>query len=185
MAMRTYLTAFLATAVVFLGLDFLWLSQVAAGFYRDMLGGHLAENPDFAAAGLFYGIYLSGIMYFAVVPAIARGTLASALFSGGLFGFVAYATYDLTNMATLKDWPAMLTVVDLTWGTFVTAVASAAGYGLSMRLSPAPSTGHQKGMRSLERSLRGSIPGWISSRLRSSVSRNRRSRSRNSTREEA
>lgn len=137
MTMRTYLIAFLATAAVFLALDFIWLSQVAVGFYRDMLAGHLAAKPDFLAASLFYVIYLCGIMYFAVVPAIARGTLASALFSGGLFGFVAYATYDLTNMATLSDWPAIVTVVDLVWGTFVTAAASAAGYVASTRLSEA------------------------------------------------
>ncbi len=130
--MRPYIASFVATAVVFFGLDFIWLSQMI-GFYRAMLGDLLAQQPDMAAAIAFYVIYLAGVFYFSVLPAIARGTLSSALFSGGLFGFVAYATYDLTNMATLRDWPLILTAVDVAWGAFVTAAASAAGYWLGTR----------------------------------------------------
>lgn len=138
--MHPYARAALAVAVTFLALDFVWLSSMI-GFYRAHLGAHLADEPDMVAAACFYAVYLAGILYFAVVPALIRGTLSSALFSGGFFGFVAYATYDLTNMATLEGWPAIVTVVDLAWGAFVTAVASAAGYWFAARRPALPARG--------------------------------------------
>jgi uncharacterized membrane protein len=139
--MHPYAKAAIAVVVVFFALDFVWLSSMI-GFYRTHIGSHLAPEPDMVAAAAFYVIYFTGIMYFAVVPALIRGTLASALFSGGLLGFLCYATYDLTNMATLANWPAIVTVVDLVWGTFVTGVASAAGFWFAMKRPAVSVTRH-------------------------------------------
>jgi uncharacterized membrane protein len=133
--MRIYATAFAATAFVFLVLDSIWLGVVAIGFYRDTIGHLLAAEPDFVAAACFYALYLLGVLYFAVAPAVTRGNLTSATLSGAFLGLVAYGTYDLTNMATMRDWPLSVTVVDLLWGAFVTGAASAAGYLAGRRLS--------------------------------------------------
>lgn len=125
--MIRYTIAYAATAVVFLGVDYIWLSR-AMGFYRNSLGDLLAEKPNLPAAAAFYLIYFVGIVVFAVMPAARNGGWASAILLGGLLGLVAYATYDLTNLATLSRWPLAVTVVDMVWGTFVTALASLAGF---------------------------------------------------------
>lgn len=130
--MKTYIKAAIALSLVFLTLDFIWLSQISIGFYREQIGSHLAEEPNLAAAALFYLLYLGGILYFAVAPAIIRGTLASAAFSGALLGLLCYGTYDLTNMATISDWPLIVTFVDMVWGTVITATAAAVGYWFAM-----------------------------------------------------
>ena len=118
--------AYLAAACAFIGADVLWLNR-AMGFYRHSLGDVLAEKPNFAAAAL-YLIYFVGIVVFAVLPAIRSDGWTAALLLGGLLGLVAFATYDLTNLATLRRWSLIVVVVDLTWGTFVTALASLAGF---------------------------------------------------------
>lgn len=120
--------AYLAAAIVFFGLDFLWLGRVATGFYRRMIGSLMRERPNFLAAGLFYLLYIGGIVYFAVAPAIAEGDWSKATLAGSLFGFLAYATYDITNLATLKNWPIRMCVVDILWGTVATGLAATAGY---------------------------------------------------------
>lgn len=130
--MNPYVKACIAVILVFMGLDFIWLSQISVDFYKQTIGQHLAAEPNFAAAAVFYLLYLTGLMYFAVASAIIRGTMMSATFSGGLFGLIAYGTYDLTNLATMANWPLSVTVADMAWGTFLSAVASAAGYWLAM-----------------------------------------------------
>ena len=125
--MRSYLIAYAAVAVVFFVMDFIWLSQMAGTFYRERLGSLLADTPNIPAAAIFYVLYVFGIVYFAAGPALASGNIAGAAVSGAIFGFLAYATYDLTNMATLKTWPVSVAVVDMTWGAFVTGVAAASG----------------------------------------------------------
>ena len=125
--MIRYTIAYAVTAVVFLGVDYIWLSR-AMGFYRNSLGDLLAEKPNLLAAAAFYLIYFVGIVVFAVMPAAKTGGWASAILLGGLLGLVAYATYDLTNLATFSRWPLVVTVVDMVWGTFITAVASLAGF---------------------------------------------------------
>ena len=122
-----YTIAYAVTAVVFLGVDYIWLSR-AMGFYRNSLGDLLAEKPNLLAAATFYLIYSVGIVVFAVMPAARNGGWVSAFSLGGLLGLVAYATYDLTNLATFSRWPLVVTVVDMVWGTFVTALASLAGF---------------------------------------------------------
>ena len=125
--MIRYTIAYAVTAVAFLALDYVWLSR-AIGFYRRHLGDLLAEKPNLLAAAAFYSIYFVGIVVFAVMPAAGNGGWVSASFSGGLLGLVAYATYDLTNLATLSRWPFALAVVDMAWGTLATALASVAGF---------------------------------------------------------
>jgi uncharacterized membrane protein len=125
--MIRYSIAYAVTAVVFLAVDYIWLSR-AMGFYRSLLGDLLAEKPNLLAAAAFYLIYFVGVVVFAVMPAARNGEWVSALSLGGLLGLVAYATYDLTNLATFSRWPLVVTVVDMVWGTFVTALASLAGF---------------------------------------------------------
>jgi uncharacterized membrane protein len=112
---------FVATFVVMAVLDAIWLLGVARGFYRQHLGFLMAETPNWAAAGLFYVLYAVGVAVFAVQPAVDGGSALTAVWRGALFGLVAYATYDLTNMATLRGWPTIVTVVDLAWGTALSA----------------------------------------------------------------
>jgi uncharacterized membrane protein len=119
--------AYLAAACAFLGADVLWLNR-AMRFYRHSLGDVLAEKPNIAAAAPLYLIYFVGIVVFAVLPAIKNDGWTAAMLLGGLLGLVAFATYDLTNLATLRRWSLIVVVVDLTWGTFVTAFASLAGF---------------------------------------------------------
>jgi len=118
--------AYVATAVVFAGIDFIWLSR-SIGFYRAELGGMLLDKPNMGAAVAFYLIYIGGIVALAVLPANSQSSWSTALINGALLGLVAYATYDLTNLATLKDWSLTVTLVDLAWGTFLTATAALAG----------------------------------------------------------
>jgi uncharacterized membrane protein len=120
-------SAYLAAAVLFLGLDALWLGFVARRFYLDALGGLIRDRPNLGVALLFYAIHLTGIVVFAVIPALDQGAARAALL-GALFGLCAYAAFDLTNLATLRGFPARLAFVDLAWGTVLTAVAALAGF---------------------------------------------------------
>jgi uncharacterized membrane protein len=118
--------AFIAVAIVFGALDAVWLSTMADALYRPAIGHLMMERFALLPALLFYAIYLTGVVVFAVLPGLATGRVFDALRRGALFGFVAYATYDLTNQATLKGWPWRVTLFDLAWGTLATATASAA-----------------------------------------------------------
>ena len=127
--------AYLAAASAFLGADLLWLNR-AIGFYRNSLGDVLAEKPNLAAAAALYLIYFVGIVVFAVLPAARSDGWMAAMLLGGLLGLVAFATYDLTNLATLRRWPLIVVMVDLSWGTFVTALASLAGFFAIKTMGP-------------------------------------------------
>jgi uncharacterized membrane protein len=122
-----YLAAYLTAALVMGGLDYLWLTTMMGPLYQRVLGPILAAEPDMKAAVAFYLVYLLGILWFAVRPALATGDWTVALLNGALFGLFAYATYDLTNMATLKAWSLQLTLTDIAWGTALTAVTATAG----------------------------------------------------------
>ncbi len=108
---------YLATAIIFFAIDMLWLGVVAVAFYRTHLGYLLTPEVDWIAAIIFYLIFIAGLLLFAVYPAIEEGSLLRAALLGAAFGFVCYATYDLTNQATVRDWPLIVTLVDLAWGT--------------------------------------------------------------------
>lgn len=125
--MGRYAIAYAATAVVFAVLDLAWLSFAASRLYQPHLGAVLAEGFRAGPAVAFYLLYVLGMVVFAVGPALRGGGLGTALAYGALLGLVAYGTYDLTNMATLKVWPLKVTLIDLAWGSFATAVAATAG----------------------------------------------------------
>ena len=122
--------------VAFLALDALWLGIVARGFYRDQLGTLLTPDVRWGAALLFYLLFVAGILVFAVLPAVERSSIGRALLLGGFFGVVTYAAYDLTNLATLRDFPATVAAVDMVWGGVLTATVSAVGFLFASRGSP-------------------------------------------------
>ncbi|AXS41501.1 DUF2177 family protein [Breoghania sp. L-A4] len=126
--MLQYFIAYTLTALVFLGIDFLWLSRVAKTFYFSRLGDLLLDSPRMGAAAAFYAVYVVGIVIFAVAPALRAESVGPALIYGALFGFFTYATYDMTNYATLKNWPVSIVIVDIVWGTCLTAVSATIGY---------------------------------------------------------
>src|SRR3954470_8963150 len=125
--MRAIATSYLAAALVMGVLDFLWLRTMVDPLYRPALGAMLAEKPNMPAAIAFYLVYLAGVVIFAIRPALANGDWRTALAMGALFGFFAYATYDLTNLATLKAWSLKVSLLDMAWGALLTALTASAG----------------------------------------------------------
>jgi uncharacterized membrane protein len=126
--------AYLAAAVVMAALDLAWLSYAVKAFFEPAVGPLLAAKTNNLAAVLFYLLYIVGIIVFAIQPALRAQAWTTALLMGAAFGFFAYMTYDLTNMATLKGWPGWLAAMDIAWGTLVTALAAAAGYFAASRI---------------------------------------------------
>lgn len=122
------LSSFVVAGLVMGTIDAIWLSVVANKFYKSQIGPLLLDKPNMLAAVAFYVIYVVGIVAFAVLPALDRGAWQYALGYGALLGFVAYATYDLTNLATLKGFTSKLVAVDLLWGTVLTATVSVVTY---------------------------------------------------------
>ena len=126
--MKPFLMSWGATAFVFLVIDAIWLGLIAASFYRRQLGDLMLDQPKLDIAALFYVGYTFAIVLLAAAPAARSGSLVQALLYGAVLGLAAYGTYDITNYATLKNWPQTMVVVDLIWGTVLTATAAAAGY---------------------------------------------------------
>ena len=133
--MKTIVTAYLATGVAFLIVDAIWLSTMSDILYRPLLGEKLAPQFHLAPAVVFYLLYIAGIVFFAIMPALHDGGVTKAALNGALLGLVAYGTYDLTNQATLRDWPLAITLADLTWGAFVTSVGACAGFLVADRVA--------------------------------------------------
>lgn len=132
--MKTMLAAYAAAAVTMLGMDAVWLSVAADVLYRPLLGDILLPGFRPVPAILFYVLYVAGIVIFAIKPALVTGRWSAAAGKGALLGFLCYATYDLTNQATLKTWPVTVTIVDMGWGTFLTACVATAGYLAASRV---------------------------------------------------
>lgn len=126
---------YLILLAIFLLIDMVWLMGIAKRLYADKLGYLMASKPNLLAALLFYLLFIVGLQVFVVQPALLSGSWLAALLPGLLFGLVTYATYDLTNLATVRDWPVLITVLDLLWGSFVSGVTSLAGFWL-IRLLP-------------------------------------------------
>ena len=122
------LKSYLITFAVFLIIDLLWLGVIAKNFYFRHLEPFFAEKINWPAAFIFYILFVAGILIFAVMPAIEKQSLQWAIVYGALFGFFTYATYDLTNLATLRNWPVTIVVVDILWGTALCAAVATAGY---------------------------------------------------------
>ncbi|MEM7461985.1 MAG: DUF2177 family protein [Pseudomonadota bacterium] len=120
--------AWLAVIFAFLVIDAIWLGYLARDFYQRHLGALIREDILFGVAGLFYVLYTVSVVVFVVIPAQKSGSLAQAILLGAFLGLVAYGTYDLTNLATLKGWSVTASVVDMAWGTFLTATISSVGY---------------------------------------------------------
>lgn len=121
------------TVPVFFAIDLVWLGLVAKNFYQDQIG-FLLGPVNWVAALIFYLLFIVGILVFAVLPALDAGSLSKAIILGAFFGFVAYATYDLTNLATVKDWPLMVVFVDMAWGAVLSGSVAAASYLIGSRL---------------------------------------------------
>ena len=132
--MQKPLVLYSITAAVFFIIDMIWLGVVAKSFYRKEMGHLLRNKVQWPAAIFFYLIYIVGIVYFALIPAVDNASLHTAALNGALFGFFTYATYDLTNLATLKYWPIKIAVADILWGIIISAVSAASGYSLYMIL---------------------------------------------------
>lgn len=111
-------------------LDALWLGVIANKLYKSQIGHVLADKPNFVAAVVFYLIYVIGVVFFVITPALEKDSWEYAVGAGALFGLVAYATYELTNLATLKKWPIKIVIIDLLWGTLLTSVVAGLSYTL-------------------------------------------------------
>lgn len=136
--MYFWLASYLGTGIVMLLMDAVWLSVMAKLLYRPVLGDLLLDGFRLAPAAVFYFMYVGAIVVFAVAPAASSGKWTTALIYGALLGLVCYGTYDLTNHATLKAWTTTLTVVDMAWGAFLTAVSATAGYVIARAVAGAP-----------------------------------------------
>lgn len=125
-----FIKIYCTTLVSFLVLDSVWLGLIAPAFYRKHIGFIMAKNPNFLAAALFYGVFITGLVLFVIQPALDASSWRDALCRGALFGLVSYATFDLTNQAVLKNWPWTVTVTDLMWGSFITATVAVVAFSL-------------------------------------------------------
>lgn len=130
--MVQFFKLFLISAVVFLIFDLFWLLVVSKKMYQQFIG-HLMGEVQIAPAILFYIIYVIGVTIFVLIPGIEKNSLSYIILAGAFFGFVCYATYDLTNLATLKNWPITMTIIDLIWGASVTAVTSIIVYFINLK----------------------------------------------------
>lgn len=119
-----FLGHFLVAAGLFVAIDAVWIGVVANKFYKQQLGNLMAPKPNMVPAVIFYAVYMTAIVVFVIGPGLDRDSLSYVVGHGALFGLAMYSTYDLTNHATLKGWPAKLTYVDLLWGTFITTLVS-------------------------------------------------------------
>lgn len=116
------------STAVFFALDFVWLSTATPRIYQPALGDLLSPKPRIGVAAGFYLLYVVGVIALAVLPGLREGTVLAALWRGALFGLLAYATYDLTNLATIRDWPWQVSLIDMAWGTVLTGAVATAGY---------------------------------------------------------
>jgi uncharacterized membrane protein len=132
--MASYLKLYLATLIAFFAIDMIWLGLVARTFYRKYLGFLLAPSTNWLAAIIFYLLFIVGILVFVVLPGLEKNSLKTTLVRAALFGLVTYATYDLTNLATVKNWPMIVSIVDIAWGIVLSVLVSLIGFWAGKRL---------------------------------------------------
>lgn len=137
--MTKLFAAYGAIFTVMLAIDLLWLGVIAKPLYQKGIGHLMSDSPNLVAAGIFYVIFPIGLMLFAVAPFGAEPDLERVLISAAAFGFFAYATYDLTNLTLMKNWPLSLSIIDVAWGTFASAVSAGAGKLVLDKFTSAPS----------------------------------------------
>ena len=124
---------YLIALPVFLGIDMIWLTLIAKNFYSQKIGYLMTKNPNLIAAFIFYLIFIAGLVLFVISPALEKKNWLQAVLMGIFFGLVTYATYDLTNLATIKDWPLIITFVDLIWGMAISAGVSVITYFIALK----------------------------------------------------
>ena len=132
--MAIWVKRYSLTLVILLALDALWLGVIAPSFYQAQIGFLMAASPNWSAAGAFYLLFVAGLVAFVISPGIEAGTPSRAAWRGAFFGLIAYATYDLTNLATLERWPLLLTVVDMAWGASLCAATALLGVWAGRKL---------------------------------------------------
>jgi uncharacterized membrane protein len=132
--MATYIKLYLATLIAFFAIDMIWLGIVARTFYRKYLGFLFASSTNWLAAIIFYLLFIVGILVFVVLPGLENNSLKTILWRAALFGLVTYATYDLTNLATVKDWPVIVSIVGIAWGIILSVLVSLIGFWAGKRL---------------------------------------------------
>lgn len=120
---------------VFFAIDMIWLGLIAKNFYRAQIGFLMKDTIGWTAALIFYALFIAGLVVFVIAPAVEKGSWVHALAFGALFGLISYATYDLTNLATLKNWPLLVTIVDLVWGAVIAGSVSVITYIIATKLS--------------------------------------------------
>jgi uncharacterized membrane protein len=128
-----FVKLYLIALPVFFAIDLVWLTLVAKNFYARQIGFLMAKNPNLLAAMIFYLLFIAGLIFFVITPALDKKLWLQALVAGAFFGLVTYATYDLTNLATIRDWPLIITVVDLAWGMTLSAAVSVVTYFLALK----------------------------------------------------
>lgn len=126
--MKTSLLAYAGAVLTLLACDGIWLGLIARNFYRDQLGALMLPSPNLAIAALFYLLFAAAVVVLAVLPALSAGSIATAFLHGAILGLAAYGTYDITNLATLRNWPVVMSLVDMAWGTALTALTAVGGY---------------------------------------------------------
>ncbi len=129
-----FVKLFLIALPVFFAIDIVWLALVAKNFYQQQIGFLMRPNVNWVAAIIFYLLFIAGLVVFIISPAVVKQSWIHALLFGALFGLITYATYDLTNLATLKDWPLLVTMVDLIWGTVLAASVSVITYFIANKV---------------------------------------------------
>ncbi len=134
MTVNAILFLYVITALIFFVIDLFWLGIVAKKMYRRHLGHLLAEKTNWPAAIIFYSLYIIGLLVFALLPGLKAGSLSYTCLHGALFGFFTYLTYDLTNLATMKKWPVLITVLDTVWGTFIAGASTSLAWLAFTRL---------------------------------------------------
>ena len=135
-----YPATWLATLIAFVVLDLTWLATFAGAIFKSQLGSLLRQQPDLAPAVAFYLIYATGLVMLVVMPALAEGSLAKAIWRGAVLGLTAYATFDLTNLSIVQGWALPVSLLDMAWGTVASAAASAAGFVVASRVPHSPET---------------------------------------------
>ncbi len=129
-----FIKLYLITLPVFFAVDMIWLGIVAKNFYASQIGTLMKTDINWTAAIVFYLLFIVGLVLFVISPALEKSSWTYALFFGALFGLITYATYDLTNLATLKDWPLLVTIVDLVWGMTLAALVSTITYFIALKI---------------------------------------------------
>jgi uncharacterized membrane protein len=129
------IVAYIAALIVMAAMDMAWLGSTFRPIYLPAMRGVMSQNPNVAAAVMFYLIYPAGLVFFAIAPALRNGAWSTVLISGALFGFFVYMTYDLTNLATLKEWSLKVSLIDMAWGTVLNGAAATASYLITRQIA--------------------------------------------------